>query len=114
MVDTVNKKTRKTPNLCTIWRRTGEPDAYGNQTYDTPVYAWTKYTDQQRLFINLDGIEERGRASVFCEQDIMGMGDMVFNGYSESTTPILGSFSVKDRRAITNFSGKRTEHRYTV
>lgn len=114
MVLKVNKRTRKAPEVATIWKLSGEPDAYGNQSYEAPIYAWVKYNDQQRLFIDLDGHEKRGRATVFCEQDIAKIGDVILNGVSEEITPVPGSFSVKDRRAISNFSGTRTEYRYTV
>jgi|AntRauTorckE6833_2_1112554.scaffolds.fasta_scaffold40313_2 hypothetical protein len=110
----INKKTRRTPDVVTVWKQIGEPDAYGNLSYTTPVYAWVKYNDQQKLFVNLDGVEQRGRASIFCEKDVMAIGDVAFFGESLESSPSKGSFTVKDRRSISSFSGGRTEFRYVI
>lgn len=114
MAITINKKERKLPDLITIWKPTGVEDRYGNKEYSSPVYAWVRYQENSRLFINLDGREVRGRGDIFVNKSILDYGDYVMFGKSSSATPPQGAFEVKDVGANSNFSGTRRQYKYKV
>ena len=111
---TINKKQRKTPDLVTIWRRDGIVDSFGNEGFLPPVYAWTRYEDQSRIFVNLNGVEERGKSLVFANHDIATFGDYILLGESEELKPTTDANTVKDKRSVRSLGGKKTEYRYVL
>jgi len=103
----------KYPHKATIWRK-GELDMRGNISYSPPEHIMVRWDEDVRLILTNDGREERGRATIWFEQDIFSSGDYVALGHHTESTPINSAYEIRDRRAISNFAGTRTEYRAII
>jgi hypothetical protein len=111
-----NKKMRKHSDIITVWPKGGIPDDFGNDTFLPPLHYYVRYEDRTTTFIDAQGNQVRGRATVHMEHDdfIMDLGDAVYYGKSTEPLPIHGSFWCKDRRRDKSLSGSRQVFRYVV
>lgn len=103
----------KYPHRITVWRKTAV-DRYGVPTWEGPFYVNTRWEDKQTLYLNLEGREVRGDSNIYVEEDIVRIGDHVSLGVFTGSTPNDVSKEVRNRRAISNLRGTRTEVRVIV
>lgn len=103
----------KHPDKVTYWK-SGGIDYAGQPSWETPVTIPCRWEDEQRLYINSDGRESRGRSSIYCNYGGLDVGDYVLQGTSTEVSPPSGSYEVKSPRTIKNLRGTRVEHRYIV
>lgn len=100
------------PQTLTRWRSGGK-DKYGQPTGYIIEVIPCRYEEANRLYVREDGQHERSRATIYTGSDSLDLGDMVAVGdHSSSSTPIGGSFEIKNKRITTNQRGTRTEYRY--
>lgn len=97
----------------TIWRSNGV-DRYGQPMYKEPLNVRGRWEDAERLYINEQGREVRGRSTVYLQEDLAKSGDYMLFGKSEATTPPVDAYEVKQRRVIANQRGTRKECRYVL
>ena len=111
-----NKKLRKYADVITVWPKNGEPDDFGNDTFGDPVQYYVRYEDRTSTFIDAQGNQSRGRATIHVEGEghIMELGDAVVEGIYETSAPIQSAFWCKDRRRDKSISGNRQVFRYVV
>lgn len=103
----------KHPDDITYWKK-GDLDYMGQPEWDGPYTTKCRWEDEQRLFLTDNGREGRGRSVVYMPNNLLDMGDYVFEGISDEPVPPTGSFEVKQPRRIKNLRGTRVEHRYVV
>ena len=73
------------------------PDGWGGYTFDAPVEIDCRWEDTSKLFISAQtGKEERSRAMVFVDQDVV-VGGYLYLGSSTGTKPeeVTGAFEIK-------------------
>lgn len=114
-----NKKSRKQSDIITVWKQDGNADDFGNPFYSAPVHYYVRYEDRTTTFIDSNGNQSRGRATLHVEmpagsEHIMSLNDKVVEGKVTSTVPPFDAFFCKDRRRDKNLSGSRVVFRYTV
>lgn len=103
----------KHPDDITYWKK-GTIDYMGQPSWDGPYTVKCRWEDEQRLYLTDNGREARGRSTIFMPENLLGIGDYVYEGVSVATEPPTGSFEVKQPRKIKNLRGTRVEHRYIV
>lgn len=97
----------------TIWRSLGV-DRYGQPNYQEPITIRGRWEDAERLYINENGREVRGRSTVYLPEDLAKSGDYMMLGVSEELRPTVDSYEVKQRRVINSQRGNRKECRYIL
>lgn len=103
----------KHPDTITYWKN-GGVDYMGQPAWNGPHIDKVRWEDEQRLYLNDNGVEQRGRSVIYAAKDILEIGDYVFLGSSTNLSPPNGSWEVKQPRVVRNLRGTKTEHRYIV
>lgn len=85
----------------------GEPDIYGQPTYENPVSVRHRWEDKSGLFINANGRQEAFKSRVYIDV-LPRPGDRISKRASDG---LAGSLEIKDVREIINVSGKKREVR---
>lgn len=94
----------------TYWKKSGV-DIHGQPGWDGPHYFRGRFEVTQTVFLNVDGRETRGDATIYSEKTNAQLGDVVFVGRSSSETPENTAREIRSYRAIPNLRGTRTEYR---
>lgn len=97
----------------TVWK-VDSIDINGQPSYDGPFHFKGRFEKRQVVFLNTDGRETRGNSVIYTEDTNASIADEIYVGISNETSPVKGSFEIKDYRAIPNLRGTRTEYRIIV
>lgn len=97
----------------TIWRSLGV-DRYGQPNYQPPITVRGRWEDSERLYINGEGREVRGKSTVYLPEDLAKSGDYMMLGVSDELRPTVEAHEVKQRRVIRSQRGNRKECRYIL
>jgi hypothetical protein len=85
----------------------GEPDIYGQPTYQNPVSVRHRWEDKTGLFITGNGRQEAFKSRVYVDV-LPKPGDRISKRVSDG---LAGSIEIKDVREILSVSGKKREIR---
>lgn len=103
----------KHPDIMTYWVREGT-DEYNQPAWSGPHTSRCRWEDEERLYIDNEGREARGRSTVYVAEDLLKIGDRVMRGESVSTSPDTKSWEVRQPRTIPSLLGDKREYRYIV
>jgi hypothetical protein len=95
----------------TYWAQSGV-DSSGDPSFTAPVFVKCKWEERTELFVGPDGREQRSRAVVFLDTDVI-IGGYLFLGKSTTADPLTVSDAIliKDFRKIKDFEAEVSERR---
>lgn len=100
----------KHPQVATIWKFKGV-DFNNQPTFEAPRKVNVRWEDVNRLIIEANGREVRGRSRIYFPEDEFEMGDFIARGEWSELVPIRNALEIKNKSVITNISGTRAEYR---
>lgn len=104
----------KEPHTITIWTRSDTTDIHGRAVYTVDTDT-CRYEESSRLYVNEFGQNVRANSIIYSVRDILKKGQLVIRGdFSSTLVPVDGAYEVKQRRAVTNLRGTKTEFRYIL
>lgn len=104
----------KHPQKATLWRKAGfSPDGGGSSWTRIDTFD-VRWEDSQTL--RLAGFDRftLSRSTVFFQDDVFKIGDMIAEGEFSEANPVVTAFEIKDKMRTPNLSGSEYEYKALV
>lgn len=103
----------KHPQRATLWSYQGV-DMNNLPSYNNLGSFDVRWEQEQRLITDNNGNEMQGNGTIYFPEKVFSVGDFIVEGEHIDTTPIKGSYEIKNERSISNLSGTEWEYRALV
>lgn len=94
----------------TVWKQSAL-NGEGNRSFSRPTHFKARWEPRDEIFMDTSGKELRSSTQIFAEIKV-DVGDLVYQGYSSSLTPVKEAREVKFSKDNHSLSGKQTIYKY--